>query len=72
MSYYPREVSLEITATRLHKVIIETTRILLLREWRKGNPRKTARQSCMQHDKMGKSTVDGDALGIWRRIDGIG
>jgi hypothetical protein len=64
MPYYPREVSLKVTTTRLYKVVIKPTRILLLREWRKGNPREATRQGCMQRDKMGESTVNSDTGGI--------
>src|ERR1700761_7067798 len=67
MPYNHREISLQVAATRLHKVIIETTRVLLLRERREGNPGEAARQGGMQNNEMGKSTMDSDALGIGRR-----
>ena len=56
MSYNHREVSFQVTPTRFHKVIIETTRVLLLREGRKGNTGEATRQGGMQDNKMGKST----------------
>jgi hypothetical protein len=61
MSYNPCKVSLKVAATRFHKVITKTTRIILLRERRKGNAREAARQGGMQHRKVRKSTMDGDA-----------
>jgi hypothetical protein len=61
MSYNPRKVSLKVTATRFHKVITETTGIVFLGEWRKGNSREATRQGGMQHRKMRKSTMNGDA-----------
>jgi len=61
MSYNPRKVSLKITATRFHKVATEKTRIMFLRERRKGNSGEAARQGSMQHRKMRKSSMDSDA-----------
>jgi hypothetical protein len=69
MPYNHREISFQVAATRFHKVIIETTRVLLLRERREGNPGEAARQGGMQNNEMEKSTMDSDALGIGRRTE---
>jgi len=64
MSHDLGEISLKVAATRFDEIITQTTRILLLRERRKGNPGEATRQRSMQDDKVGKSPMDGDARGV--------
>ena len=55
------EVPFEIASSGLDKVVVETARILFLWKRWKCNARKPTRERSVEYNKVGESSMDGDA-----------